>query len=338
MTLHEVAKRARVSPATVSRVLNHPGRVKEAVRTRVLKAMDDLNYHPNVYARALARGGSRTIGLIVSNLRNPFFLDIFQALESDAHAKGFEVVVANTDYRSEQLLKHVKLMHGRRVAGLAVIVSEMDPLVIEELAENGLPKVFYDVGVPARSSVNIRTDYALGIRRVVDTLYSLGHRSLAFIGHHTALAPLQVRQRAFADALRDCCGDATPVFEVADDDSPAGGLQAARHLFASGAGPTGIVCVNDFVALGVMRALREMGLAVPADVSVVGCDNISLSEFACPPLTTINIPREKIGHLVSSSLMPTDQSPALWGREIVIEPDLIIRDSTGPPPIARRQP
>ncbi len=336
MTLQEVAKRARVSPATVSRVLNHTGRVKDAARVRVLKAIDELNYHPNMLARTLARGRSRTLGLIVSNLKNPFFVDIVHALEADAHAKGFEVIVANTDYRADHLIRHVRLMQGRRVTGLAVIVSEMDPAVIEDLKQANLPIVFYDVGVAAGNCLNIRTDYARGTRRLVEYLYSLGHRCLAFVGHHIALAPLQVRQRAFADALKECCGNATPRFEVADDDSPTGGLHATRQLFASGPTPTGIVCVNDFMALGVIRALRDMGLSVPQDVSVVGCDNISLSEFACPSLTTINIPRDRIGHLVSKALMANGEASPLWGREIVLEPDLIIRDSTGQPPSTNR--
>jgi len=335
MTLQEVARRAKVSTATVSRVLNDTGRVKEAARARVLRAVDELHYNPNIHASTLARGRSRTLGLIVSNLKNPFFLDIFQALERDAHEKGFEVMVGNTDYRPEQLLIHARLMQGRRVAGLAVVVSEMEPTLAEGLVESRIPTVLYDVGVAARCCAKIRTDYARGTRRVVEYLHSLGHRHLAFVGHHTALAPLHVRQRAFLDAVRDCGGEATRTAAVADEDSPAGGLHAARQLFASGFEPTAIVCVNDFMALGVTRALRDMGLVVPRDVSVVGCDNISLSEFACPALTTIDVPRERIGHLISRGLMPDDEASPLWGRETLIEPELIIRDSTGPPPGAR---
>ncbi len=334
MTLQEVARRAKVSPATVSRVLNDSGRVREAVRTRVLKAIDELDYHPNLLARTLARGQSRTLGLIVSNLKNPFFLDVFQALEAEAHEKGFEVVVANTDYRPEQLVKQAKLMEGRRVAGLAVVVSEREPALVERLRESRVPVVFYDVGAAGRRCAAIRTDYARGTRRVVEYLSSLGHRDLAFVGHHSALAPLHVRQQAFADAVRDCDGSARTALS-AGEDSPAGGREATRHLLASGFEPTAIVCVNDFMALGVITALRERGLAVPGDVSVVGCDNISLSEFACPPLTTINVPRERIGRLVGEALMPGGEVSDLWGRETVIEPDLIIRDSTGPPPTAR---
>jgi len=336
MTLEEVARRAKVSPATVSRVLNGTGRVKDVARARVLKAVQELHYHPNIHARTLARGRSRTLGLIVSNLRNPFFLDIFQALEADAHEKGFEVMVANTDYRPEQLLTHVRLMEGRRVAGLAVIVSEMEPTLVAGLSQGRTPVVFYDVGAPAHHCAKIRTDYARGTRRVVEYLHSIGHRRLAFVGHHTALAPLHVREDAFVEAVRDRCGDEGRSAVVAAEDSPSGGLQATRQLFASGYQPTAIVCVNDFMAIGVSKALREMGLAVARDVSIVGCDNIGLSEFASPPLTTINIPREKIGHLVSEALMPDGEVSPLWGRETVIDPDLIIRDSTGPPPDARR--
>ncbi|MHC4178767.1 MAG: LacI family DNA-binding transcriptional regulator, partial [Planctomycetota bacterium] len=142
MTLQEVAKRAKVSPATVSRVLNKTGRVREATRLRVLKAVEKVGYQPNIHARTLAHGKSRTLGMIVSNLRNPFFLDIFQALESDAHERGYEVVVANTDYQPKQLLTHVGLMRGRRLAGLAVIVSEMEPTLIEKLADSTIPIVF----------------------------------------------------------------------------------------------------------------------------------------------------------------------------------------------------
>jgi LacI family transcriptional regulator len=335
LTLQEVAKRAKVSPATASRVLSGSGRVKAAARARVLRAADELNYHPNIHARTLARGRSRTLGMIVSNLKNPFFLDIFQALENDAHERGFEVVVANTDYRPEQLLTHVRLMGGRRVAGLAVIVSEMEPTLMESLSKSKVPVVFYGVGVAAGSLASIKGDYGRGTRRVVEYLYSLGHRQLAFVGHHTALAPLHVRLRSFVEAVRGC-GDGATYATVADEDSPSGGQRATQQLFASGARPTAIVCVNDFMALGVLKALRDLGLRIPGDVSVVGCDNISLSAFACPALTTISVPRERIGHLISEALMPDGEVSPLSGREVVIEAELIIRDSTGPPPSARQ--
>jgi DNA-binding LacI/PurR family transcriptional regulator len=291
----------------------------------------ELNYHPNLAARTLAHGRSRTLGLIVSNLKNPFFLDIFQALESDAHERGLEVVVANTDYEPRQLMTHCRLMRGRRLAGLALIVSETDPGLVEGLADAKMPVVFLDESAAAQSFVNITVDYARGTRRVVEYLYSLGHRRFGFVGHHTALEPLDVRRRSFLETVKACCTRAE-ARTVADEDSPEGGLRATQHLLDTGFSPTAIVCVNDFMALGTLKALRQRGLRVPQDTSVVGCDNIGLSEFAFPPLTTIHIPRDRIGHTISEVLMPTNGQPPTSGRTVAIDPELLIRDSTGPPP------
>src|SRR5437016_11403218 len=143
MNLNAVAKKAGVSTATVSRVLNDLKVVKNSTRARVLKAAEELKYHPNLHARSLARGKSRTLGILVSNMENPFFFDIFRALESAAHARGYEVVVANTDYRSEQLVNRVRLMIGCRVAGLAAIVSEMDERFWPAISDPRVTRVFY---------------------------------------------------------------------------------------------------------------------------------------------------------------------------------------------------
>ena len=182
MNLEQVARRAKVSTATVSRVLNNASVVKTSTRTRVMKAIEELKYHPNLHARSLAGGKSKTLGVIVSNLENPFFFDIYKSIETGAHARGYEVVMANTDYRAEQLVASVRLMIGRRVAGLAAIVSEVDPKLIEELTESRIPVVFYDVGAPRRNITNIRVNYSRGIEKVINYLHSLGHRRLGFIG------------------------------------------------------------------------------------------------------------------------------------------------------------
>ncbi len=331
MRLEDVAKRAKVSIATVSRVVNSVGPVKNSTRARVLKAIQELKYHPNIHARSLAGGKSRTLGMIVSNLENPFFLDIFRALESDAHRRGYEVLVANTDYRPRQLVSSVHLMMGRRLAGLAVIVSEMEPSLIQELTESNLPIVFYDVGTPARNISNIKVRYEKGMQRVVEYLYSVGHRRMAFVGHHISLEPLLDRKKSFLDTMKRYAGEVEHA-TVADCDGPVGGQQATRQLLASGFKPTAIICVNDFMALGVVRELREHGLEVPRDVSVTGYDNISLSEYAFPPLTTVNIPREMIGHLAFSALVPEHEDAQVRGREFLIDPELVIRESTGSAP------
>ena len=333
MNLEQVARRAKVSTATVSRVLNNASVVKGSTRARVVKAIEELKYHPNLHARSLARGKSRTLGVIVSNLENPFFFDIYKIIESDAHARGYEVLIANTDYRSEQLVTSVRLMIGRRVAGLAAIVSEMAPELMRELAESRIPAVLYDVGTPCGNVTNIRVNYRRGIEKVVDYLHSLGHRRLGFVGHHAVLGPINERMKAVLDAVARI--PALEVRTAVDADTLEGGRQAARAILSSGFQPTALVCVNDITAVGALRELRERGLRVPQDVSVTGFDNVKLSEFCQPALTTVHIPRDQIGHIVCESLLPKTANGALADSEIVIDPELMLRDSTGPAPANR---
>ncbi|HLJ46250.1 MAG TPA: LacI family DNA-binding transcriptional regulator [Bryobacteraceae bacterium] len=333
MNLEQVARRAKVSTATVSRVLNNASVVKNSTRARVMKAIAELRYHPNLHARNLAGGKSRTVGVIVSNMENPFFFDIYKEVESQAHLRGYEVLVANTDYSSEQLVNSIRLMIGRRVEGLAAIVSEMAPELIDELGESRTPVVFYDVGAPRHNITNIRVNYRRGIEKVVDYLYSLGHRRIGFIGHHAMLGPINERMKTVLDAVARI-----PELEVrtaADSDTLEGGRAAARTLLDSGFAPTAIICVNDMMAVGALRELRERGVQVPQDISVTGFDNVKLSEFCYPSLTTLHIPRDRIGRIICDRLIPEIGKPQVADREIVIDPEFMLRESTGPAPRAK---
>jgi DNA-binding LacI/PurR family transcriptional regulator len=326
MNLEEVARRARVSTATVSRVLNNVSVVKTATRTRVIKAIEELKYHPNLHARSLAGGKSRSIGVIVSNIENPFFLDIYKAVEADAHAAGYEVIMANTDYRSEQLVTSIRLMIGRRVAGIAAIVSEMEPELIEQLTDNGIPVVFYDVGEPRKNITCIRVNYGRGMEKLVSYLYSLGHRKLGFVGHHSMLGPIDERLKVVLDARKRYPG--LQVQTAADSDSLEGGRRATRALLAANPNLTAIVCVNDLTAVGALRELRDRGLRIPEDVSVTGFDNVELAQFCYPALTSVHIPRDLIGQIICSSLLSTGNT--IKEGVIVIDPEVVLRDSTGP--------
>jgi LacI family transcriptional regulator len=327
MSLAEVARRAKVSIATVSRVLNDERVVKSSTRSRVLKAIEELKYHPNLHARTLAGGKSRTLGVLVSNIENPFFLDIYKTISSRAHERGYEVVMADTGYRAEQLVAGIRLMIGRRVMGLAAIVSEMAPELIDELTGSGISVVFYDVGQPRKNITSIRVNYRRGMDKVVEYLHNMGHRKLGFIGHHASLGPINERRKAVMNAV-----SRYPSMEVrssTDDDTLEGGRKAARTLLATGFTLTSLICVNDLMAVGALRELRERGLRVPQDISVTGFDNVKLSEFCSPALTTVHIPRETIGRLVCEALLPAEDNDAQPEHDIVIDPEFLVRESTG---------
>jgi DNA-binding LacI/PurR family transcriptional regulator len=333
MSLERVARRARVSTAPVSRVLNDTGSVKPSTRARVLKAIAALNYSPNPHARSLAGGTSRSIGVIVSNIDNPFFLDVYRAVETRAHDAGYEVIMANTDYRPERLVTSVRLMLGRRVAGLAAIVSEMDSKLIAELNAQRIPVVFYDVGTPRRNITNIRVDYESGMEKLTSYLYSLGHRRMGFLAHHASLGPVNERREAVLGAARRY--PKLQVATAADADTLEGGRRAARALLDANPRVTAVVCVNDLMAVGALRELRMTGRRVPDDVSVTGFDDITLAQFCHPALTTVHIPRNTIGQTICDFLM--DRDHARLPHEVVIGPELVRRESTGPAPTARKR-
>jgi DNA-binding LacI/PurR family transcriptional regulator len=333
MKLEEVARRARVSTATVSRVLNSQDGVRASTRARVLKAVEELKYSPNLHARSLAGAQSRTVGVIVSNIENPFFLDVYKAVEAGAHAAGYDVFMANTDYSPDRLVTSIRLMIGRRVAGLAAIVSEMDAALIQELSAQRIPVVFYDVGKPRRNITNIRVDYRGATEKLTSHLCSLGHRRLGFIGHHAALGPLHERSRAVRDAAARHGGTEVQVV-AADADTLEGGRRAARTLLDRSPKLTAIICANDVMAVGVLRELRATGRRVPEDVSVTGFDNVTLAQFCYPALTSVHIPRDEIGRTICECLLNRDDPPL--HREFVLEPELVVRDSTGPAPGRRR--
>ena len=328
INLEEVAQKAGVSTSTVSRVLNNLNVVKTSTRTRVMRAIEELNYHPNLHARSLAHGRSRILGIIVSNMENPFFLDIYRTLESDAHSRGYQIVVANTDYDSQQLLASVQLMIGWRVAGLAAIVSEMDSHLLKALASSKIPTALYDVGAPKQNIAKVRVDYRKGIKKTLDYLKSLGHRHMAFVGHHSTLGPISERRKTFLEIVgAHAAGAESRIFAASD--GLEGGREAARAILASGLKATAILCVNDFMAVGVLRELREHGLDMPKDISVTGFDNIKLAEFCSPALTTVHIPRDQIGHIMFESLVSETRNTHGSPHETVIDPELVVRESTG---------
>lgn len=328
MTLKEVADRAGVSIATASRALNKPGVVQEATRRRVLQAVKELHYRPNRFAQSLAGGRTNALGVIVSNIENPFFLDILHALEEEGVRRGYELIYENTDYRPDRLLAAVERMLGRPLAGLALIVSEQNDEALAMLEDWNQPVVLFDSDRAPAFGVSIELRYEKAMQRTVEYLYSLGHRRMAFVGHHGALDPLRERENSFSATV-----SGFPDVEsatAAGSDSLAGGRQAMQQLLASGFRPTAVICANDFMAIGVLREIREAGLSVPGDVSVTGFDNIELSEYLYPALTTVNIPRQRIGQLIFHALVPPEGAERA-SRPIVIEPELVLRDSTAPP-------
>src|SRR5918993_261196 len=289
MNIAEIARRANVSTATVSRTLNQSGPVKAATAKKVWRVVTELNYYPNSHARALVSGRSRLIGLIVSDITNPFFPELIEAFQGLAAEKHYDILLTSTDYLTERMAECLRRMLERKVDGVAMMTSEMDMSLIKELGKRNVPIVFMDVGRVGPRMSHVLIDYAHGIRQAVDHVVGLGHRNVAFITGPLDLHSARTRRQAFLDGLRH--HGLTPDRKMIREGTHTaeGGQQAMSALLRLSRPPTAVVCSNDWTAIGALHAVHAAGLTVPADISIVGFDDIPLTRYTNPALTTVRM-------------------------------------------------
>lgn len=333
--IQDVALLASVSLGTVSAVLNGKGRVSEETRDRVKAAIATLGYRPDLYARNLARRETKIFGLIVSNLQNPFFAEVAQAIEKNAAAVEYQVSLMATNFSPEQHGAAVKQLLGARISGLAVMTSEHDESSHHLIETSGVPAVFLDIGDPTESSSVIRVDSRAGMQAAVEHLIQLGHRSLLFVrnsqsANGPSLLSHQLRDEGFAAAIRACSfeGLRTHVVDVQGGGADAG-ERAINSVFGS-VDFTAVIAVTDMIAMGVYRGLQARKLNIPEDVSVVGFDNAFFSRFLNPPLTTVDIPRDLLGRLVVETLL---RPPGSVQQRLHVPTRLVLRESTAAPKV-----
>jgi DNA-binding LacI/PurR family transcriptional regulator len=329
--IKDVAREAGVSIATVSHVINNTRAVSETTRQRVMRAIEECNYYPNANARSLASGRSHTLGLLISDISNPFFPDLVKSIETIAFEKGYDVILSNTDYDAERTVNYVRRFIERKVAGVALMTSELDIGLIEELARFHVPVVFLDLGSAGVCMSNLVVDYEAGIEEAIQHLASLGHREIAYIGGPRRLRSAARRYQAFCDSMaRHLPGSISPMM-YEEDFRFTGGRHAASEMLNSSELPTAAIVANDMMALGVIEEFRERGIHVPEDISIVGFDDIAFAALSSPPLTTICLPRTELGREAVEALLATIEHPDWQGVEIKIPTHLVLRDSTGPP-------
>ena len=326
-TMVDVAKRCGVATSTVSRVLSGTKFVAPETRELVLRAMQELNFHRDSHARRLARGRSDFLGLIISNIENPFYPGLIKAFESAALERGFEVLLCTTNYDPVRTESVFRRMIENKSPGVAVMTSRVDPEMARRLAERGVESVFLDSDGPGPRKSNIRLDYAKGAGEAVRYLHTLGHRRFALIAGPQNRASHAGYRRAVEGALKKF-GLKLQVIE-GENDAESGAAAAGRLLTVAEL-PTAVLCSNDVTALGAIRAFFKSGLRVPEDVSVVGADDIPFAALAHPALTTVRIPRERLGALAMEVLQGMLNTPHRKGTETVLATDLVIRESTGP--------
>jgi len=330
MDIREIAKRAKVSTATVSRTINRIPTVNPSLAKRVWKVVDELGYYPNTQARALVSGRSRIFGLIVSDITNPFFPEIVQVFETIAVQHHYEILLTSTVHDPGRMETSVRRMIERRVDGVAVMTFGMEDLLLKDLKDRNVPLVFVDVG-PARPRVsNIRIDYLNGIRQGVQHLAALRHEHIAFITGPLILKSAVARKDAFVQSMAEIGLAVQADLVIEGDHTLEGGMTALAKLLCGRIRPTAVLCSNDMTAIGVMRQSYEEKISIPHDLSVVGFDDIRLAQFVLPPLTTVQMSQAELARLAFNALLSEVErdKPAPEGMEYVLKTSLVLREST----------
>ncbi|MBS1813975.1 MAG: LacI family DNA-binding transcriptional regulator [Acidobacteria bacterium] len=327
-----VAEKAGVSTATVSRVISGSPLVRPETAAIVRRVIDELQFIPNASATTLKYGRSDMFGIIVSNVINPFFLEFLRDFEGYLTEKQQGILLANIE-DPERAEGAVRRMLRHQVDGVVVIPSHEefhDPY--QRFVQRRIPVVTFDRRVvrPLVSDVSYRFDH--GMQQAVGHLHALGHRRIALIGGYETSTSSRLRAEAFIHAMQEYRLEVRPEWMICGDYKVDGGEAAMRKFMHLPQRPTAVISVNDMMALGALRAAHAMGLAVPADVSLIGFDDILLSEIVSPSLTTLHVSRSAVAKGCIEAFTRMSEHPEEPGLQLMIDASLIVRDSTTAPP------
>ena len=330
--IRSVADNARVSIATVSRTMNHVQTVDPALSARVWKAVAELNYFPNSQARALVSGRSKLLGLIISEITNPFFPELVQEFEKVAVARGYEILIGSTNYEHKTMELCARRMFERQVDGVAIMTFGIEQFLLDRFASDVVPVIFIDVPSKHANSNILSVDYRSGICEGVQHLAKLGHRKIGFISGPLQHRSAGARKTAFLDCIRSAGITPNKAWLIEGDHTLEGGRDAMQKILALKKWPTALMCSNDMSAIGVQHALFDANLKVPDDLSLIGFDDIHLAEYTIPPLTTVQMSCKDLAQTAVTSLLAR-LSPREAGAETEarITTRLVVRRTTGPP-------
>ena len=329
VTIKDVAERAGVSKTTVSHVLNKTRFVAEETRKKVELAAEYLNYEPSSVARSLKVKATKSLGMIITSNMNPFFAEIVREIEKFSYQGGYNLILCNTENDPHKTKSYMQMLSQKRVDGILVMCSTFnDHLFTTIIKQKTVPLVVMDWGPSVDFIDQIQDNSLQGGMLATQHLISLGHSQIGHIAGPLNKLQSQRRFEGFQQAMTQAGLTVNPKWVVESDFECEGGYQAMEKILAQETLPTAIFVGNDIMAMGALSAINEKGLRVPQDISLVGYDNISLSAFFSPALTTVGQPFTKLAKLAIDTLIDRLEHPREHGKTISLEPTLVERAST----------
>ncbi|RBW69514.1 LacI family DNA-binding transcriptional regulator [Bacillus taeanensis] len=333
VTIKDVAKMANVSPSTVSRVIANNPRISEKTKRRVRETMKQLGYHPNFHARSLANKSTDTVGVVMPSaahnvLQNPFFPEVLRGISTKAYENRYGLYLSTGTTEEEIFEEVVTMVQGRRVDGIILLYSRVDDQIMNYLEEEQFP--FTVIGKPyihAERITHVDNDNYYIAKEVTDYLIQLGHERIAFVGGNLDLVVTRDRMRGYQQALIEAEIPFHDEYTIHEKFLKEGGRDAIAELLSLDQPPTALVVSDDLMAFGMLSHLDNMNVRVPEDISIISFNNIMLSDYSRPPLTSVDINIFQLGFEAANCLIEKIKHPNALPKRITIPAKMIKRQS-----------
>lgn len=327
VTIYDVAERAGVSIATVSKVINNTGNMREETRKKVRQIIEEMDYHPNLMASALTGKGTRTLGLLVPDISNPFFSAMARYIEDCAHERGMSVIMCSIDGNIEKEQKYIELLQSKQVDGIIVASTFHNKTLLKALVKKGIPIVMLAYDDASLDVSIVSVDDFKGGYEAASHLFSKGHRHIAIIAEHAHSSDLRIYGFRVAFEARGIEFDEQNIIRVTA--SITNGKACMEELVMKEEElPSAIFACNDLLAIGVIQGASERGIRIPDDLAIIGFDNTILATTTVPGLTTVAQPFQEMADKTVDVLLEEIQEKKRLKRRILFDPELIVRGTT----------
>lgn len=332
-SIKDVARRANVSISTVSHVVNATRFVSESSREQVQAAIRELGYVPSAVARSLKSNSTKTLGMLIPNCTNPYFAEIVRSVEDHCFGAGYTLILCNTDDEPRRQSVYLQVLSEKRIDGLIIISTGNDSELLALVEGLTIPTVLLDREINHVQCDLVETAHVQGAMMATEHLIALGHKRIACIGGPADLNSSIQRIQGWRNALSNAgLSDEAAQLVWHSDFTSQGGFDAMKQVLQSPVKPTAVFVCNDLMGIGALSAAHEAGIRIPQDLSVVGFDDIELAHFTSPPLTTIVQPKQRMGVMAVDMLLERIQSKRQQAKQVLLQPSLVVRASSGPVP------
>jgi DNA-binding LacI/PurR family transcriptional regulator len=330
VSIKDIARLARVSHSTVSRALRGSPLVNRETAEKIRRIAEESGFRASAVARSLATSRTNTIGVVVTSIADPFVAEVVQGIEDEAVRANYSVFLANCNADPEREMKTVHSFEDRRVDGIVVTASRVGALYGPLLERLQIPIVLLNNQHPSHFAHSVLIENFEASRKIVSHLIELGHRRIAYIGDRFGYSSDSERFSGYCSALREAGVPFEPGLVAHGNGKPEGGTEAMEKLLAGSEVPTAVFCYNDMTAIGALKAVRSRGLTVPGDISLAGFDDLPLTLYMEPPLTTVRQPKYQMGRLAMEVLLKLMAGEEAT-QNVRVTGEVIVRGSTAPP-------